>query len=153
MNAKNALLTAVFLVLAAVYVIYFTDWFRPQIIEISSTSRPVQFGRRGVAHNLVAFNLAGSYNLTDVEVFPLAAPKTNPPAPPLWHLTSDAGSQPVARFFYGQPLRGMKPAVEGARPKPLQTGVIYRIVVRAGWARGQNDFDIGGVPANVSKNQ
>jgi hypothetical protein len=47
----------------------------------------------------------------------------------------------------------MDPAVEGARPDPLQPGVIYRLFVTAGKVRGQHDFHIGAAPANTATNR
>jgi hypothetical protein len=150
MNKKNFMLVGFALVLAAVYVIYFTDWFRPQTIQIFDTSRPA---RTGAAANPLIFGLGDYYSLTEIKVVPLAALQTDKLAQPVWHLISDEGSDDVKQFFYGQRIRGMDPAVEGARPDPLQPGVIYRLFVTAGKARGQHDFHIGAAPANTAINR
>jgi hypothetical protein len=150
MNKKNFMLVGFALVLAAVYVIYFTDWFRPQTIQIFDTSRPA---RTGAAANPLIFGLGDYYSLTEIKVVPLAALQTDKLAQPVWHLISDEGSDDVKQFFYGQRIRGMDPAVEGARPDPLQPGVIYRLFVTAGKARGQHDFHIGAAPANTATNR
>jgi hypothetical protein len=150
MNKKNFMLVGFALVLAAVYVIYFTDWFRPQTIQIFNTSRPA---RTGAAANPLIFGLGDYYSLTEIKVVPLAALQTDKLAQPVWHLVSDEGSDDVKQFFYGQRIRGMDPAVEGTRPDPLQPGVIYRLFVTAGKARGQHDFHIGAVPANTATNR
>jgi len=63
---------------------------------------------------------------------------------PVWHLISDSNSVPVKVFSYGQGIRGMKPAVAGSRAQPLETNVAYRLLVTAGKAKGQHDFEIGG---------
>jgi hypothetical protein len=150
MNKKNFMLVGFALVLAAVYVIYFTDWFRPQTIQIFNTSRPA---RTGAAANPLIFGLGDYYSLTEIKVVPLAALQTDKLAQPVWHLVSDEGSDDVKQFFYGQRIRGMDPAVEGTRPDPLQPGVIYRLFVTAGKARGQHDFHIGAAPANTATNR
>ena len=146
MNKKNMILIAVALVLAGVYVVYFTDWFRPKAIHISHTSRPARFVRAGAPSLQLNFGLGDYYELTEIKVVPLAALQTNSLAQPVWHLVSDDGSDSINRFSYGQKIEGMNPAVEGARPERLQPGVTYRLFVRAGSAKGQHDFQVK--PAN-----
>ena len=154
MNKKNLILIGLVLVLAGIYVVCFTSWFTPKTIQISHTSRPVRLGpRNGAAANPVTFGLGDYYSLTEVKVVPLAALQTNKLAQPVWHLVSDSGSDDVKLFSYGQKINGMDPAVEGARPDPLQPGVIYRLFVTAGKARGQHDFHIGAAPANTATNR
>ena len=107
--------------LAGVYVFYFTDWFKPKIIQISHTSRVIRrrhirFNEKDAAATLpVIFGFDHRYKLTEIEVVPLAAWQTNKDAPPIWHLISDSNSVPVENFIYGQNIRGMKPEVAGAR--------------------------------------
>ena len=149
MNKKNFMLVAVVLVLAGVYAIYFTSWFRSQTIQISHTSRP---GRSAGSHPL-NFGLGGSYKLTEIKVVSLAEWQTNHGVPPVWHLDSDSNSAPVAFFTYGQRIRGMKPAVPGAQAQSLETNVAYRLFVTAAKIKGQHDFEIGGTPANPSARQ
>ncbi len=152
MNKKNYFLIAIVLVLAGFYVIHFTDWFRPKTIQISHTSRSRPGGQTGTANNLVFFGLAGDYSLTEVKVVPLAALQTNKLAQPLWHLVSDEGSDDVSQFFYGENIRGMDPAVSGAQPEPLQSGVVYRLFITAGKVKGQHDFQLGALPASAATN-
>jgi hypothetical protein len=154
MNKKNFILIAIVLVMAGIYAIYFTDWFRPKTIQISHTSRPARTGARtGAVANPMIFGLGDYYSLTEIKVIPLAALQTDKLAQPVWHLVSDSGSDDVDNFFYGQKINGMDPAVEGARPEPLQPGVTYRLFVAAGKARGQHDFHIGVAPANTATNR
>jgi hypothetical protein len=153
MNKKNFFLVAIVLVLAGFYVIHFTDWFRPKTIQISHTSRSMRSGgQNGPANNLVFFGLAGDYSLTDVKVVPLAALQTNKLAQPVWHLVSDEGSDDVNQFFYGERIHGMDPAVSGAQPEPLQSGVMYRLFITAGKVRGQHDFQLGAPPVSTATN-
>jgi hypothetical protein len=153
MHKKNYILIAIALMLAGAYAVYFTDWFRPKTIHISHTSRPVRSARPRPAAARLIFGLGDYYSLTEVKVVPLAALQTNKLAQPVWHLVSDEGSDDVNQLFYGQKINGMDPAVEGARPEPLQPGVTYRLFVAAGKVRGQHDFQIGAAPANTATNR
>jgi len=154
MNKKNFVLIGITLVLAGVYAVYFTDWFRPKSIQIYHTNRPAHLaGRNGPAADRIFFGFNDYYSFTEVKVVPLAALQTNKLAQPVWHLVSDEGSDDVRQFSYGEKINGMDPAVEGAQPEPLQRGVIYRLFVTAGKAKGQYTFQIGGPPANVSTKQ
>jgi hypothetical protein len=157
MNKKIYTLIAIALVLAGVYAVFFTGWFQPKTMFISSTSRPVRTAQNtqaGPAPVLVYFNLGGDiFSLTDVKVVPLAELQTNKLAQPIWHLVSDEGSDDVDQFFYGEKIRGMDPAVGGAQPEPLQPGVMYRLFVAAGKVKGQFDFHIGPAPADPAAKQ
>ncbi len=161
MNKKNLLQIAFVLVLATVYVVFFTDWFRPKNIQVSYVYRPVRPGRaaRGArsAANAKAvqaapavpqlvFNLGQSYLLTELKVVPLPALQTNQFALPVWHLVSSSNSVPLRVFTYGQGIRGMRPAVAGSRPEPVLPGVMYRLFITAKKGRGQQDFEIGAPP-------
>jgi hypothetical protein len=141
MKKKDFILIAFALVLAGVYVVYFTDWFKTKTIHISHTSRP-SGGRDGQSAMRLSFALGDYYNLTEVKVVPLAALQTDPLAQPVWHLVSDSGSDDVDHFFYGQKINGMDPAVEGAQADPLQPGVTYRLFIAAGKIKGRHDFEI-----------
>ena len=154
MNKKNFMLVGLVLVLAGVYVIYFTDWFRPKTIQISYTSRPFGSGARpGQLALRLSFGLDGDYELTEVKVVPLAALQANPLAQPVWHLVSDSSSDPISHFSYGENISGMDPAVEGTQPQPLQPGVTYRLFVAAGKVKGQHDFRIGVAPDHTATNR
>jgi hypothetical protein len=143
MTKQNLLLIAFTLVLGVVYVRYFTDWFRPQTIQIAHTSRNLR--ARNQPANVpppLTFGLNRQFKLTEILVVPLAGWQTNRNVPPVWHLISDSNSATVKVFSYGQGIRGMKPAVAGSRAQPLETNVAYRLLVIAGKAKGQHDFEI-----------
>jgi hypothetical protein len=146
MNKKNFTLIAIALVLAGIYAVCFTGWFRPKTIHISHASRAIRSARSarsGPAATRFYFGLGDYYHLTEVKVVPLAALQTNKLAQPVWHLISNSGSNDVKLFFYGEKIKGMDPAVGGSQPEPLQPGVMYRIYVAAGKFRGQHDFQLG----------
>jgi hypothetical protein len=143
------MLVAVALVLAGVYAVYFTSWFRSQTIQISHTSRPGRVA--GTAP--LNFSLRVPYKLTEIKVVSLAEWQTNHGVPPVWHMVSDSNSAPVTFFTYGQRIRGMKPAFAGEQAQPLEANVAYRLFVTAAKIKGQHDFEIGGTPANPSARQ
>jgi hypothetical protein len=147
MSKKNISLVSLVVVLAGVYVIFFTHWFRPRVMQISHTGRPE--GRGSVR---MTFSLGDYYDLTDVKVVPLDDFKKNPNTPPLWHLVSDDGSDSTEVFSYGENIGGMDPAVAGAEPGPLQSGIRYRLLVSAGSVKAQHDFYFGTAPTNASNN-
>jgi hypothetical protein len=147
MTKKNWLMMIVLLVLAGVYIFYFTDWLKPKIIQISSTSRA--FGRRPVNNAgagpemiPVTFSLEPQCRPTEIKVVPLAAWQTNQSTMPVWHLVYSSNAAPMKIFFYGQRLRGMKPEISGAQAEPLQPNVTYRLFLTAGRAKGQHDFEV-----------
>jgi hypothetical protein len=150
MTKKSWILVFCTLVLAVVYVCFFTDWFKPVTIQISHTARPVPSrSSRGVMTMAVAFGLDRDYGLTEIKVVPLAEWQTNHSVLPLWHLVSSTKSAPIKFFLYGQNVDGMKPAMPGAQPKPLETDVVYRLFVSVGSVKGQHDFQIGGRLTNI----
>jgi hypothetical protein len=146
MDKKQTWLIAALVVVATVYVCFFTNWFKPKTIKIFDTSRHlVDRPRRGRGNPdlpYVLFGLEGRFKLTEIKVVPLASFQTNSETPPVWHLVSDSNSPPVQQFVYGQRIRGMKPAFSGAEPEDLQTNVMYRLIVSAGRIKGQHDFEI-----------
>ena len=78
MNKKNYILIAIALVLAGVYVVYFTDWFQPKtMLKFHHTSRAIRTAQNtpaGTAPVRLFFDLGGDYySLTEVKVVPLAA--------------------------------------------------------------------------------
>jgi hypothetical protein len=150
MNKKNYFLIALALVLATVYVVYFTHWFRAKTIQISCASRPERTARAGAATDQLFFALDDYYSLTEIKVIPLAALKTNKFALPVWHLVSDEGSDDMKMFLYGGRIPGMDPAIDGSRPEPLESGVTYHLFIAAGRAKGQLDFQLGAPPADSS---
>lgn len=145
MTKKNWLLLAVVVALAAVYVIWFTDWFKPATVQIFHASRNVRrpAQRPGALPNLI-FGLNRPLKLTEIKVVPLAGFQTNPSILPLWHLVSDSNSVPVKAFSYGQFIRGLRPAIKGTRPQELATNTVYRLFVTAGKIKGEHDFELGG---------
>ena len=143
MTKKNWLLLATFAALAVVYVVCFTDWFKPKTVQIFHTIRTAHFRRAkaGAGPSLI-FGINQKLKLTEIKVVPAAEFKTNENTLPLWHIVSDSNSVPVSSFAYGKPIRGMRPAVKGASPQPLETNITYLLIVTAGNIRGEHDFEL-----------
>ena len=143
MTKKNWCLIGIAAVLAAVYIAFFTEWFKPQTVKIFHTSRNlrVRNPQIGALPGLI-FGMNRQLKLTDIKVVPVNALETNRNNLPVWHLISDSNSVPVKSFFYGQVIRGLKPAVQGSRPQALATNVTYRLIIEAGKIRGEHDFEI-----------
>jgi hypothetical protein len=145
MTKNGIALSVIAVVLAAVYVFYFTDWFRKPTIQIIPTIRP---GRASAIPRApdqedvhpVSFALDGKYKLTEVKVCVAAELATNKYATPLWHLISDSNSLPTKAIIYGAPIRGMKPSAPKARPEPLLLDTEYTLLVEAGNIRAQTNF-------------
>ena len=145
--SKKYWLLIVLLLLGCVYVFCFTNWFKPKIIPISCTERPLPSQNPSQPNMVILFGFGGQrYRLSEITVVPLAAWQTNHSVIPLWHLTANSRSAPVEFFQYGQNLPGMKPDFPGASPEPLESNLTYRILVRSGSLRGQCDFQLGGRP-------
>jgi hypothetical protein len=140
MTKKNLLLTTLLLVLATIYVVWFSGWFQPKIMHISHTERPTF--RRGRRSDNLIFSVNGEFRLSEIKVVPLAVLETNWDALPVWHLISDSNSVPVRNFFYGQRIRGMRPSLGDVPADPLETNVMYRIFIKAGRVKGQQDFEL-----------
>jgi hypothetical protein len=147
LKSRDWLFVAVAAVLAAVYVIYFSDWFKPKTIHISHTYRVTPAATR-LAQNtgaIITFGFNRPLQITEITVVAVESAQTNRPASPLWHLVSSSNSAPVRSFVYGQPIRGLQPYLKGTRAQPLETNALYRIIVAAGKIHGEHDFRLGNV--------
>ncbi len=148
MTKNTIFLCVVAVILAALYAVYFTDWFRKETIQIIPTIRqgrpsniPRDPGTAAVCPVTFAFD--GKYRLTSVKVIVAEDLKTNKYPTPVWDMVSvsDKGSAPQKFVLYGQPIRDMKPAVPRARPQPLQPDVVYVLMIEAYKnIKGQTNF-------------
>ncbi len=147
MSKKNLFLIVLLAVLAMVYAIWFTDWFQSDTVKIFHTNRYQRTrSARGPAGPVLMFGLSRPLKLTDLQIVSLDAWQTNHNILPVWHLIATSNTVPVKAFAYGSYLRGMKPAVSGARPRPLETNIVYRLFISAGKTKGQHDFRLDGNP-------
>jgi hypothetical protein len=150
MFSKQTVLIVLAVVLAGIYVCFFTDWINRPHIQIIAQTRPIQPTGPTAKVYPVSFLLDGKYQLTSVKVVPVGAYQTNKHAPALWHLLTYTNAPPVEGFVYGQRIPGMRPSLTNSRPQKLEPDTIYRLFVEAGRAKGQIDFHTSGLiePAN-----
>jgi hypothetical protein len=143
MTKKNLLLVLLVLGLAAVYVIFFTDFFRTKTIYIHYTNRNLRaYTPRGNALPNLMFGVQPQSRFTELKVVTLSEFETNKNVLPVWHLISDSNSVPLKMFYYGQYIQGMRPAIAGVRAGRIETNVTYRMFVTAGKIKGQHDFEL-----------
>ena len=145
MTKNNWLLVLFTAVLAVVYAVYFTDWFKPKVVQVFHTYRDTHRPARRVGDGqlpALKFGLARKLKLTELKIFPLAESLTNQHTLPVWHLVTDSNSVPLGEFFYGQFIGGMKPAIKGTHSQTLAANVTYRLLVTAGGVTGQHDFEL-----------
>ena len=123
------------------------DWFARDNIQITHRSRPLRAaflrGKRPAEIadvNPIIFGFNQRLKLTSIKVIPVSAIETNKYPHPIWHLTTNSNSIPTKTFGYGQPIRGMRPAVKGATADPLEPDVKYRLFIEAGSIKAQHDF-------------
>lgn len=131
------------------YVHFFTDWFAPPDIQIMHTIRPNtralerRSSRRDAprpSSHTVSFALNRRLNLSEVRVIPAAAVATNKHPHPIWHLVTDSNSVPTKALVYGSPIRGMRPAVKGAWPDPLEPNTAYKLYLTTDAGKLEHDF-------------
>jgi hypothetical protein len=146
MTRKQWMFVALAVLLGGLSLYLNRDWFAADPIQISHRSMPARpgfWGRRrpdDAAVNPVLFRLNRHVKLTSLKVVPVADIETNKYPHAIWHLQSDSNSVPIQEFYYGMPIRGMRPSVKGIAAEPLQPGVNYRILVEAGSHKAEHDF-------------
>lgn len=147
MKKKSLFLIGLLVVLAGIYVVYFTDWWKPKHIHIASTVRANLLARQQPRNDAeppytISFSLGQEYGVTAIEVVPAADYAQDPKTHRLWHLTAEAAPAPVKGFIYGANLPGLNPYVAGTTPYPLAPNVEYKIIVHAGRLQGEHNFTI-----------
>jgi hypothetical protein len=135
MNKQTTLLVGFALVLAALYIAYFTDWFKPKNIQIVWRISP--------ATGAVAFYLDKPYPVTSISVVSSDEAKTNKYPHALWHVVPQTTPTLVSNFNYGSKIHGMKPDVSTALPEPLSPGEDYSLIVQSGTSlKGEKSFSV-----------
>ena len=149
MTRKQWILIALAVLLGGVSLYLNQDWFAKDNIQIYHRSRPVRGGifRRGKrvdterAIEPLFFSFDRKLMLRSLKVVPVSEIETNKYPHAVWDLVSDSNSVPVKDLLYGMPIRGMRPAVKGAAPDPLEPGVTYRLLIEAGSRKAEHDFE------------
>jgi hypothetical protein len=146
MTRKQWIVIAAVILLGGLSLYFNTDWFSRDNIQIYHRSRPMRpalTGRKR-AQNLtyipVFFGFDRKLKITEIRVVPVTDALTNKYPHPIWHMITDSNSVPTKGFLYGEYVPGMRPAVKGAIPDPLEPGTKYRLLVQAGSLKAQHDF-------------
>ena len=148
MSKTKTILIVVSIIALGGFSIYLNkDSFASETIQISHRVSPwLKSPRTKRANDLgvpITFTLSGYYRLTNLKVVLASEIETNKYAHPIWELTTESNSIPTATFIYGNGIRGMHPAVKGARPDPLEPGVQYRLLIKTDKSKqAQHDFCI-----------
>ncbi|HVY70968.1 MAG TPA: hypothetical protein VHH73_13635 [Verrucomicrobiae bacterium] len=141
MTPKNLIILALVALAAGVCIYNLTDWFRPPVIQIIPSVRPVLGPDQAGEALPVTFTMNADYRMTSLRVVPVAdVLKENKNPHCLWHLTTVSNSEPTRGFGYGMAIPGMKPADPKAPLENLKADVLYRIYIEAGRAKGFVDF-------------
>jgi hypothetical protein len=147
MERKQWMLVALVVALGGFALYLNRDWFAGDDIQIQCRSRPARAGfyrrkRPGPEPTTdpIFFAFDRKLKLTSLKVIPVHEIETNKYPHPICDWVSDSNSVPVAEWTYAMPIRGMRPAVKGATPDPLEPGTAYRLVIEAGKLRAQHDF-------------
>ena len=144
MTKKNIFLIILALLLASLSFYLNKDRFRSETIQIGerwTEPRPWMARRNQKPSGpVLRFLLDRQVKLTSLKVIPLSDIQTNKHPHPIWEMITDSNSIPIKDFFYGMPIRGMRPSVKGATADPLQNNTQYRLFVEAGSMKAQHDF-------------
>lgn len=140
MTKKAWFLLVLAALLGGAYAYYFTDWVNTPQIQIIKSDRPIRSGRSAQTVYPITFTLDGHYDLTAVKVVRVSDLSTNQNPLPLWELVATNKPAPSKGFFYGQRIPGLGAPGKNQRALPLEAGKTYRLLVKAGRARGQIDF-------------
>ncbi len=147
MMSKQWLLIGLAVVLGVFSLYLNKDWFAADYIQIHHRSRPAHAGssRRNRPPTSpdtdpVFFAFDRKLKLTSLKVIPVHEMETNKYPHPICYLVSDSNSVPISEWSYAWPIRGMRPAVKGATPDPLEPGVAYRLIIEAGKRKAEHDF-------------
>src|ERR1700744_6576194 len=109
MNKQTITLSGVALILATLYIVFFTDFFKHKVIQVSMRVSPA-------SHTLVVY-LDQAYSLTSIEMVSTEDVKTNKFPHALWHIVANSHIAPISSFNYGGQIAGMAPEVATALPE------------------------------------
>jgi hypothetical protein len=140
MSRKQWMLIALAVVLGGLSLYLNHDRLGEKKIQIHHRSRPARPGDARSPVEPIFFAFDRALKLTSLQVIPVREAETKKYPQPIWHLISDSNSVPTADVTYGVPIEGMRPAVQGATPDPLEPRVKYRLLITAGALKLEHDF-------------
>jgi hypothetical protein len=138
MQKREIFWIAVLLSVAGAYYHFFGGRSGPKPFSIHASLRPSRRTESPVYP--VYFTLNDDLKITSIKVVPLDDGEVAPGTVPSWNLVSESNSVPTRAFFYGQNIKGMKPALANVQTETLTPGVIYRITLSAGKLTAERDF-------------
>ena len=137
MNKRTVFLIGFAAVMAALYVAFFTDAWKPKNIHIMWRILPAS------TPPAVQFYLEKPCALTSIKVVYADEGLTNKFARPLWYLVATSSPSVISGFAYGAAVPGMKPDVPGTTAEPLQPETQYALIVESGKAlAGKTTFHL-----------
>lgn len=139
MTKKQLTLIALAAVLGGLSLYLNKDWFDRGDIRIFHRMRPARNASE-VSVAPIMFGFSRQLKLKSLKVVAVKGLETNKHPLPLWHLVSESNSAPIKIFFYGAPILGMHPEINGAQAETLEPGATYRLLVEAGSFKGEHDF-------------
>jgi hypothetical protein len=145
MTTKQWTLVSVAVLLGGLSLYLNKDSFAGDHIQLMHRSRPARGAFRRPKNDSalvdpISFWFDRKVKLTSLKVIPVFDIETNKFPQPVWCLVSDSNSLPVKEFTYGARIPGMRPAVKGERPDPLEPGITYRLLVETGKQKVSHDF-------------
>ena len=146
MEKRTLTLGAAAAVLAALYIAYFTDWFRRETIQVMCQPRKIA-QRVDAKRNLetvpvfpMVFGFLSKYEFSSVKVCKTEELRRERFPTPVWHIIAETSSPPIKAIVYGVAPPGMRPVVEDSQPEALSPGVSYTVQVEAGSIKGEASF-------------
>jgi hypothetical protein len=136
----NKFLTALALLLAALYAAYFTDWFHQTKIQIMHRSLPDYRNKNPDAVEPVTFYLQPAVKLRSIKVCVSDEYATNHHPHFLWNLMAAGHEVVVTDFPYGKMIKGMKPFIPGQEADPLQARTTYLLLLDGEKLKAEKEF-------------
>ena len=146
------MLLIVLFLLGVAYVVWFTDLFKKEGIQIITQMRPMRSTRpqRNTGAEPVypvSFTFNGKYLFTSVKVVGADDLATNKYPVALLHYISDSNSVPTKFWLYGHEIKGMRPAIARAKPEQLQPDVKYVLLLETDRLKARTNFHTSSPPA------
>ena len=135
----NKFLTGLALLLAALYAVYFTDWFKPAKIQIMYRSLPDRNIDANTAEPVI-FYFDHQIKVKSLKVCESSEYATNHSPHLLWNMVAVSNAVPLTDFPYGNRIHGMKPFIPKQQAEPLQPRTTYLLLVDGEKIKAEKEF-------------
>jgi hypothetical protein len=135
----NKFLAAIALLLAALYAVYFTDWFKRENIRIMSKSFPDPRNKDTNSVEPINFYIVPKTKVKSIGVI-AADDATNRAPHYLWRMVAVSNAVAVDDFPYGAGIKGMRPFIPSQDPEPLRPRTHYRLRIETDKVKAEKDF-------------